>query len=302
MLSFFGLRDESLRAAGRILLARETQADLILPCTFRTLVDDNQQYQHRNENKGGQRTQLRCQSAFARIGVDVGGERFQSFVSNGEYGYCEVVDRERKGKDEAAYHTRKYLRKNYLAQCLKGSGAEVEGGFVHVLVHLLQAGHYAQHYVRGAECDVRQYHGCESLRDTATDEQQEQRHARNDVRIHHRNGIGEVHYPARACAQVEDADGRDAAQRRTGGGCQHGNGKGVPDGARQRVVHAAREEGAVQLGGESRPVAQHFGFGEGEYHDDKDRRVQQRKQQPQIAFGKNIKEAALCRIWGLVFY
>ena len=80
MLSLFGLRDESLRAAGRILLARETQADLILPCTFRTLVDDNQQHQHRNENKGGQRTQLRCQSAFARIGVDVGGERFQPLV------------------------------------------------------------------------------------------------------------------------------------------------------------------------------------------------------------------------------
>ena len=143
--------------------------------------------------------------------------------------------------------SRKYLRQNYLAQCLKGSGAKVEGGFVYVLVHLLQAGHYAQHYVRGAECDVRQYHGCESLRDTATDEQQEQRHARNDVRIHHRNGIGEVHHPARACAQVEDTDGRDAAQRRTGGGCQHGNGKGVPDGARQRVVHAAREEGAYSL-------------------------------------------------------
>lgn len=50
MLSLFGLRDESLRAAGRMLLARETQADLILPCTFRTLVDDNQQHQHRNEN------------------------------------------------------------------------------------------------------------------------------------------------------------------------------------------------------------------------------------------------------------
>ncbi len=77
MLSFFGLRDESLRAAGRILLSCETQAP-ISSVHVRTLVDDNQQHQHRNENKGGQRTQLWCQSAFARIGVDVGGERFQS--------------------------------------------------------------------------------------------------------------------------------------------------------------------------------------------------------------------------------
>ena len=91
MLSFFGLRDESLRAAGRILLSCETQADLFLPCMFRTLVDDNQQHQHRNENKGGQRTQLRCQSAFTRIGVDVGGERFQPLVADGEDGHGNVV-------------------------------------------------------------------------------------------------------------------------------------------------------------------------------------------------------------------
>ena len=98
MLSFFGLRDESLRAAGRILLSCETQADLFLPCTFRTLVDDNQQHQHRNENKGGQRTQLRCQSAFTRIGVDVGGERFQPLVADGEDGHGKVVDGERESK------------------------------------------------------------------------------------------------------------------------------------------------------------------------------------------------------------
>ena len=245
-----------------------------LLCTFRAFVDDDQQHQHRNEYYGGEGAQLRCQSAFAGIGVDVGGERFQSFVPDGEYGYCEVVDGECKGKDEPAYHARKYLRKDDLAQCLERGCAEVEGGFVHVLVHLFQTGHHAQHYVGGAERDVRQYHRRESLRDAEADEQQEQRHTRDDVRVHHRNGVGEVHHLTRACAQVEDADGRDAAQRRTGGGCQHGNGECVPDGVHQRVVHAAREEGAVQLGGESRPVAQHFGLGEREYHYDKDRRVE----------------------------
>ena len=41
----------------------------------------DQQHQHRNEYYGGEGAQLRCQSAFAGIGVDVGGERFQSRIA-----------------------------------------------------------------------------------------------------------------------------------------------------------------------------------------------------------------------------
>ena len=108
---------------------------------------------------------------------------------------------------------RKYLRKDDLAQCLERGCAEVEGGFVHVLVHLFQTGHHAQHYVGGAERDVRQYHRCESLRYAEADEQQEQRHTRNDVGVHHRNGVGKAHHLTCACAQVEDADSRDAPQQ-----------------------------------------------------------------------------------------
>lgn len=161
---------------------------------------------------------------------------------------------------------RKYLRKNNLAQCLERCGAQVECRLVDILVHLFEPGHYAEHHVGCAESDVCQYHCGESLRYAEADEQQEQRHTGDNVCIHHRDGIGEVHYLPCARAQIEDADGCNAAQRRTGGGGKQGNGECVPDGIHQRVVHPARKQGAVQLGGESRPVAQHLCLREGEYH------------------------------------
>ena len=153
-----------------------------------------------------------------------------------------------------------------LKQCLERCGAQVECCLVDILVHLLEPWHYAEHHVGCAEGDVCQYHCGESLRYAEADEQQEQRHTGDNVCIHHRDGIGEVHYLPCARAQIEDADGCNAAQRRTGGGGKQGNGECVPDGIYQRVVHPARKQGAVQLGGESRPVAQHLCLREGEYH------------------------------------
>ena len=264
------------------------RVSLTLPRPVCPFVDDDEQHQHRDEDERRQRPQLRRQSALARIGVDVGGEGLQPFVADGEDGDGEVVDGEGEGEDEAAHHARQYLRQQHFAQCLERGRSQVEGGFVDVGVHLLEPGHHAEHHVGRAERDVRQHHRGESLRDAAADEEQEERHAGDDVGVHHRDGVGQVHRLPRARAQVEDADGGDAAQQCAGGGGNQGDGERVPDGAHQRVVHTAREERAVESGGESRPVAQHLGFGEREHHDNQDGRVEQREQQPQVALGKYV--------------
>ena len=78
--------------------------------------------------------------------------------------------------------------------------------------------------------------------------------------------ISEAYTNAESMRDKDISDGCNAAQRRTGGGGKQGNGECVPDGIYQRVVHPARKQGAVQLGGESRPVAQHLCLREGEYH------------------------------------
>ena len=253
---------------------------------FRPLVNHYQQHQHSEEDDRRQRSQLRRQSPLAGIGVYIGGERLQPFVPDGEDGHRKVVDGEGEGEDEAAHHPRQYLGQDDLAQRLERSGAQVERRFVDILVHLLQTGHHAQHHVGRAEGDVRQYHRDKSLRHAEADEQQEQGYAGNDVGIHHRDGIGEVHHLPGARAQVEDADGCYAPQGCGGGGGNPRDGKRVEDGAHQRVVHASGEERGVQSGGEARPVAQHLGLGEGEYQDNQDGGVEQRQQYPQVTLGE----------------
>ena len=254
---------------------------LFLP--VRPLVDDYQQHQHCHEDERGEGPKLRCQSALARIGVDVSGEGFQPLVADGEDGDGEVVDGEGEGEDESAHHARQNLRQDDLPQCLERGCSQVQRGFIDVLVHLLEAGHHAEHHVGGAEGDVRQHHRGESLRDAAADKEQEERHAGDDVRVHHRDGVGKVHRLPRVRAQVEDADGGDASQQGAGGGGKQGYQEGVPDGAHQRVVHPSGEERAVEAGGEACPVAQHLCLGEGEYHNNQYGRVEQRQQQPQVA-------------------
>ena len=89
---------------------------------------------------------------------------------------------------------------------------------------------------------MRQYHRRKALRYAETDKKQKQRYTRDDICVHHRNGIGEVHHLPGALPEVEDADGCKAAQEGTGSGGNQRDDKGVSYRTHQRVVHAAREE------------------------------------------------------------
>ena len=69
-----------------------------------------------------------------------------------------------------------------MGQGIGGGGPQVQGGFVGVLVHLLELGHHREDHVGGVEGDVRQEHGEVAPLHLGEDEQQRLWKYRDDVR------------------------------------------------------------------------------------------------------------------------
>ena len=64
-----------------------------------------QQDQNGQENQGEQWSQLRCQTAFARVRVDKGGKSLQTATTFGKVGHAEVVNTQCQTQDKATNHT-----------------------------------------------------------------------------------------------------------------------------------------------------------------------------------------------------
>ena len=126
--------------------------------------------------------------------------------------------------------------------------------------------------------------GQEALPHMKENEQQKERHTRNNVRVDHRNAVQETDGSALAAAQVMDADGRHRAQQGRHKGRRHGDEQGVLDRGQQGGValHVSSEQVGIQLHGKALPVAQDLAFGKRAHGDEHQRGIEHQQQDPQI--------------------
>ena len=117
-----------------------------------------QQDQDGQENQGEEWSQLRCQTALARIGIDKSGQCLQSATTLRKVGHTEVVDTQSQTQDKSTNHSWPQFWHHHLAQCLEWSSTQVQRCLVDIRIHLCQSWHYAQHHIWRTEHHVRRYH------------------------------------------------------------------------------------------------------------------------------------------------
>ena len=133
-----------------------------------------------------------------------------------------------------------------------------------------------------------QNHSHISLAHVQEDEEQEERHTGDDVRVQHRDVVQEGDGLLAASLHVVDSDSCDGAEYGGHNGRDECDDQGVLDCRHQRSasLHVTSEEIGVEPGRESGPVAQDLALGEREDRDEDDRSIEHDQQQPYVALSK----------------
>ena len=205
-------------------------------------VDREQRGEHHHEYDGEYGVPERLETLDARVGIDIGGQGVDSGCRTLVYlSDDEVVDGDDERHNESADDTGGNHREHNAGEGAEGIRAEVKRRFVHVGVHTLEFWHYAEHDVRSAESDVRDYQPEVSLGEGERHEEYHQRDRHNDFAVDYGKLVDVFHNPTGTATHTVNSDCSESAHN----GGHHRR----DDGDEQRVLDCRPQSGRF-FGGE----------------------------------------------------